>query len=62
MLNIGEISYWDKRYEEEQTHQVGFRNFDWYCPFNKLYPEICSIVDTSGSHRILVIGYSISSM
>lgn len=56
MVSIGDVAYWDKRYEDEQTRKIGFQNFDWYCPFNKIYSTISSLVDVTGTHKILVIG------
>ena len=55
--HYGEPLYWDQRYEAEQQKQMeGFKYFDWYCPFDKIYPMMESAFDPTIKHRILVLG------
>ena len=40
----------------------GIRCFDWYAPFDKIYPVIESVIDTTIVHKILVIGVGRSNI
>ena len=40
-LHFGEPSYWEVRYESEFTKLTSkFDTFDFYCPFDLVYPFI----------------------
>ena len=45
IMNIGESAYWDERYKIEMAKLVQFELFDWYCPFNDLWPMLEGVFD-----------------
>ena len=56
-LHFGEPSYWEVRYESEFAKLTSkFDTFDFYCPFDLVYPFIDSIVDMQAAQRILIVG------
>ena len=56
-LHFGEPAYWEARYADEFSKAFSnFELFDWYCPFDLVYPMIDSIVDMTGHQRILLVG------
>lgn len=56
-LAIGDVAYWDVRYQEEAKAWLQFEMFDWYAPFSILYPVLESlIINHVGSQRVLIIG------
>ena len=61
-MNIGEVSYWNIRYENELTKMLKFQLFDWYCPFDKLFSQISGIIDTKSKHKLLIVGVGKSNI
>ena len=62
--HYGEPLYWDQRYEFEnkRSMETGLKLFDWYAPFDKVYPLVESVVDVTKKHKILVIGVGRSNI
>lgn len=62
--HYGETLYWDQRYEFENRKQMepGLKLFDWYAPFDKIYPIVESVMDMTLKHKILIIGVGKSNM
>jgi EEF1A lysine methyltransferase 4 len=56
--HYGEPLYWEQRYEFEKKGQMeaGLKLFDFYAPFDKLYPIVESVMDLTIKHKILMIG------
>lgn len=62
-MQIGETAYWDVRYQYELAKLVSFELFDWYCRFDKVFPEIESVIDFKETrHKILIIGVGRSNV
>jgi len=56
-LHMGEPLYWEMRYKEEFAKLLSnWDTFDWYCPFDLVWPIVDSVVDITVQHRILIIG------
>ena len=62
MLSLGDPTYWEERYRHELTKMLRFRLFDWYAPFDLLYPMIENILDRSITHKILLVGIGRSNI
>ena len=62
--HYGEPLYWDQRYEfqDKRQMQAGVKLFDWYAPYDKIYPVLESVIDTTRRHKILLIGIGKSNM
>ena len=56
--------YWDQRYEfeDKRAMEAGVKNFDWYAPFDKIYPVVESVIDATIKHKILVLGVGKSNI
>jgi len=42
--------------------EAGVKNFDWYAPFDKIYPVVESVIDATIKHKILVLGVGKSNI
>ena len=62
IMNIGESAYWDERYKIEMAKLVQFELFDWYCPFNDLWPMLEGVFDPTVVHKVLIIGVGRSNV
>jgi len=60
-IKIGDAAYWEVRYKQEILDLASFELFDWYCPFNEIYPMMHSFF-FSGVNRILVVGIGRSNV
>ena len=62
--HYGEPLYWDQRYEFQDKRQMtaGVKLFDWYAPYDKIYPVLESVIDTTQRHKTLLIGVGKSNM
>ena len=56
MMNIGEPTYWEARYQLEFNKMVSFKLFDWYCPFSQIYPMVESVIEPKVRQKILILG------
>lgn len=61
-MNIGDPAYWDVRYKRDVADWATFELYDWYCPFNDLYPMLKNIYDTAKPHKVLIIGVGRSNI
>jgi SAM-dependent methyltransferase len=62
-MNVGGLAYWDERYKVELAKLLKFELFDWYCSFDKILPEIESVIDFKETrHKILIIGVGRSNI
>lgn len=61
-MNIGETAYWDLRYKEELNRHIAFELFDWYCPFNIIFPMIETIFEINPVQKVLIIGVGRSNI
>jgi 2-polyprenyl-3-methyl-5-hydroxy-6-metoxy-1,4-benzoquinol methylase len=63
LLSLGSPDYWDERYKEEEKRMTTrFTLFDWYAPFESLYPTVETVIDTQLNHKVLIIGVGRSNM
>jgi SAM-dependent methyltransferase len=62
MLSIGDPTYWEERYKHDVSKMLQFRLFDWYAPFDILYPMVENILDRSILHKVLVVGVGRSNI
>ena len=62
--HYGEPLYWEQRYEfqDKRQMQAGTKLFDWYAPYDKIYPVLESVIDTTRRHKTLLIGIGKSNM
>ncbi len=62
-MNLGDTAYWEARYALEMTKLIKFKLFDWYVPFNLVYPMIESLIDASiRNGKVLIIGVGRSNI
>jgi SAM-dependent methyltransferase len=61
-LTIGDPTYWEERYKFEISKMLRFKLFDWYAPFDVLYPMVENILDRSMIHKVLVVGVGRSNI
>lgn len=55
-MNIGDPSYWDLRYDNDMYKSASFELFDWYCPFDAVFPIIENVCELSTVSKVLIIG------
>lgn len=61
-MNYGDPSYWDLRYKAEKEKALQFELFDWYLPFDLVYPMLESTIELTGKQKILVVGVGRSNV
>ena len=62
MMSIGDPSYWEERYQHELKKMLNFKLFDWYAPFDTLYPMVENVLDRTIVHKVLVVGVGRSNV
>lgn len=60
-MKIGDAAYWEVRYKQEILDLASFELFDWYCPYNEIYPMMHSFF-AAGVNKILIIGVGRSNV
>jgi ubiquinone/menaquinone biosynthesis C-methylase UbiE len=61
-IGIGDPTYWDLRYKTEKEKALQFELFDWYLPFELVFPMLESTIELTGKQKILVVGVGRSNI
>ena len=52
----GEPEYWEQRYAKARKVEGLKHAFDWYCPFEEIWPTIETFCGKNHAYKVLVLG------